>query len=331
MKAKSVLSVPFETGVIINQAIARMYHHAHSNSVVHFKEKVLEQLNEATAFDSACWLSFGGTTLPLEQQCAFLFHLPEHFLPDYFTLLENALVEQLNKSGVELNGGLGCSVDLVRDVTSTSHLKKFGIHHQHLLVKEFAGKRHILCLYRTHESHEFDQYDIEITDFMVENLIRAYDLHLQCKLNRAWEYKNSYKAICDMQGLVLTAEPGFEACLQKVMPNWHSSYLSELLHKHNLPAKLEFGEFKLQLTRDGELCKLEIYKFDEFIEKLTRTEIDVAKLLTEGLTAAQVAANKGVSRRTIDNQIMSIHHKLGISKNTELISSLLHSNYNFSL
>lgn len=322
--------MPVETGVVTNQAIARVYYHARSEPIHSFKEKVLEQLSKVIAFDGACWLSFGGNELPSGQQTAFLFKLPEHFFPDYYPLLLNVITMQYQaKKVLEVNQQEGY-LNSFHDPILDSHLKKYDILHHCTLIKSFAGKHHILCLYRKHQSNEFDHYDTAMTNFMVENVVRAYDLNLQVQLKRVWGYKNSYKAICDTQGLLLTAQREFEHCIKSIIPNWKPSFLLNLIDQHSLPVKLEFGQFKLQITNDSDLYLLEVYRFDESFEKLTLAEISVAKLLTHGLSAEQIAREKNVSRRTIDNQIMSIYHKLEISKNTQLIRELINSNYHIN-
>lgn len=55
---------------------------------------------------------------------------------------------------------------------------------------------------------------------------------------------------------------------------------------------------------------------------LTKAERAVALLALEGRSDAEIAALRGVSRRTVANQIASVFKKLGVSSRVELATRL---------
>jgi len=56
---------------------------------------------------------------------------------------------------------------------------------------------------------------------------------------------------------------------------------------------------------------------------LTIAERDVARLVADGLTNAEIAGRRGSSERTIANQIAAIYEKLGIGSRPELVVALM--------
>ncbi len=55
---------------------------------------------------------------------------------------------------------------------------------------------------------------------------------------------------------------------------------------------------------------------------LTPSEGEVAHLATAGLTEGEIAHRRGVSRKTVHNQIQSIYSKLGVRDRAELARAL---------
>lgn len=55
----------------------------------------------------------------------------------------------------------------------------------------------------------------------------------------------------------------------------------------------------------------------EKIEKLTRREIEVLKLLAVGMYNKEVAENLGISERTVKNHVSSIFKKIGVTDRTQ--------------
>jgi DNA-binding CsgD family transcriptional regulator len=62
------------------------------------------------------------------------------------------------------------------------------------------------------------------------------------------------------------------------------------------------------------------------VDPLTTTEREIAAMLVDGMTNAEIASARGKSVRTIANQVASAFRKLGVGSRVELASVLaLHS------
>lgn len=55
---------------------------------------------------------------------------------------------------------------------------------------------------------------------------------------------------------------------------------------------------------------------------LTPAEREIAGSILRGLTAAQIAAARGVSTATVASQLQSIYRKVGVSSRAELVCKL---------
>ncbi|HAH36571.1 MAG TPA: DNA-binding response regulator, partial [Algoriphagus sp.] len=62
--------------------------------------------------------------------------------------------------------------------------------------------------------------------------------------------------------------------------------------------------------------------FDSFRDKyrLSRREIEIIKLIKEGLTNKDIAEELGLSQSTVETHRKNIHNKLGVSSRVELVN-----------
>lgn len=56
--------------------------------------------------------------------------------------------------------------------------------------------------------------------------------------------------------------------------------------------------------------------------ELTRAEGEVAHMATAGLTEREIASRRGVSRKTVHNQLQSVYRKLGVRDRAQLVRRL---------
>jgi DNA-binding CsgD family transcriptional regulator len=70
-------------------------------------------------------------------------------------------------------------------------------------------------------------------------------------------------------------------------------------------------------TQSGSFVVL-VYELEPDLATLTRSELQVYQLVVDGCANEELAARRGVSKRTVRNQLMSIYRKLGVSSRREL-------------
>jgi len=74
---------------------------------------------------------------------------------------------------------------------------------------------------------------------------------------------------------------------------------------------------------DDELAVISFEPMGSPIDKrLSAAEQKVASLVLQGLSSAEVAAQRGTAERTVANQLASLFRKLGITSRSELASAL---------
>jgi DNA-binding NarL/FixJ family response regulator len=76
-------------------------------------------------------------------------------------------------------------------------------------------------------------------------------------------------------------------------------------------------KLKAAVSADGQLAVLS-YALPERLQ-LTRAERQVAVLLLEGKSHAEIARTRGSAPRTVANQVASLFQKLGIHSRAELL------------
>lgn len=74
----------------------------------------------------------------------------------------------------------------------------------------------------------------------------------------------------------------------------------------------------LVVSHDNSIQELLSERADALGSKLTRTELQVISLFVDGQSPETIAEEKGLSERTISNQLRTGCHKLGFSDRREL-------------
>ena len=57
----------------------------------------------------------------------------------------------------------------------------------------------------------------------------------------------------------------------------------------------------------------------EKTKKLSKRELEVFRLLLQGMSNSQIAATLGIARKTVEEHLTSIYIKLGVKSRTEAI------------
>ncbi|XTZ17295.1 response regulator transcription factor [Micromonospora echinospora] len=60
------------------------------------------------------------------------------------------------------------------------------------------------------------------------------------------------------------------------------------------------------------------------LHQLTARESEIAALVSTGMTNSQIAADLGLSVRTVDSHLWRVYHKLGVTNRASLTRLLAH-------
>jgi len=314
------------TMIMLTEIVTDFYQFAEAANTEQFKLKVLQRIQPICELDGACWLSFVGPKLPIHEHHVFTYGLPADFWPGYQPLLQLSAAELFNQPSSNLVFMQSQKAHKHPDHLSI-FLTEFGFERHSICLTEQGRTRHMLNIMLKTPSLLIDQQQIDILLYLFENAVKAFELHLQIRVTKQWQYLESFKAICDNSGNIVMSSCGFDECLQQQDSTLAPAQLRNIISNKSLPHKHTLGLFKLEVVRDFEFYLLELYRFDEQIERLSIAEKEVARLVLKGLTVKQVADARGVNFRTIANQLNRIYKKLEVNKSTDLVSILLQSRY----
>lgn len=98
-------------------------------------------------------------------------------------------------------------------------------------------------------------------------------------------------------------------------------------HYESLMQSLQQKNELLELAQNiqDEKISLEVREIADKMgaeSKLTRRELEIANLITDGLLNKEIAYKLNISVRTVENHRNSIYHKLGVSNAVELVKCL---------
>lgn len=308
--AMADFTVPASVATVLNQISAAIYRLHDLAEVAEFKAQALNLLTETVAFDHAFWLCCAVDSEPEQQRLGYDFDAAKG-------------VGQWHRNGAakvtEHDGQSLCDLSTIQ--CGEKHRLDFEI--------GLDRAKHQLTLLRHEQNQPFDSFDADVTRFMVENMVGAFDLLLHHRLAHIPK-ENCGRAICDQQGRVLKADSEFIEWMCRQFPDWTMAQsIPALKQDPEQGLGLIAGSAQsmmLNVAIDGDLHQLKVYQTkgpQAEWDKLTPTEFDVVWRLSQGLTPKQLAKLKGLSVSTIGNQIDSIHKKLGFKKNTEVIEAFI--------
>ncbi len=100
--------------------------------------------------------------------------------------------------------------------------------------------------------------------------------------------------------------------------------LENIVKQHKAILASTISNLKNIKSTDGESLLIDSAKFDQNCKmfNLTNREIEVARLLSKGVTYKAIAKNLFISEKTVNKHIQNIFEKAGVSNKVELISKL---------
>ena len=289
-----------------------------------FKEWALQQIKPLLHFDKAIWAM--GTSEDKVLHNVHMHGLPSEFMKNYekFKSQDRLLSAILAQPGKALrtldiySQSEREELEIVRN-----HAKSFEIEDATVIaIKEpITGLMSFFSLYRCTPGHLFGERDRTILQTLAPHLVECANLNRLHFVGHAVN-QNAYHttaALCDQQGCLHQVDNDFPKLLQTEWPEWKGAYL---------PSKL------LQAFEEGKLCYagkqvlINITRLDDVyllqasevrgIDQLSARELEVALLLSKGLSYKTIGDLIEISHSTVNKHALSIYKKLGISNKTEL-------------
>ncbi len=168
-----------------------------------------------------------------------------------------------------------------------------------------------LCLYRASENDPFVAQDRVLASKLLPHLEEAQAINGMAHLGRLM--RNSQQISCaviDRQGVICHAEPEFLALLAEELPAAPGKRLPDAINDH-LVAHRHFSGRRIvvEASEGGGLLFLK-GRLICAMDRLAPREREVARLVVEGLSYKQIAANLRISPATVRTTIQHIHDKL---------------------
>lgn len=189
-----------------------------------------------------------------------------------------------------------------------------------------------VSLYRSNPASAFSEQDRFATERLVPHLDEALTIarllaatRLCANADRQWAI-----AICDPSGLLLFVDPQFEALVQA---EWSPGPLRRLpdaaqaaLFRGDEGAQYTGRTLTMRCVRDAGLLFVKA-RARVPADGLSRREFSIAQIIAKGYTHKEVARLLQLSPATIRNHIQTIHQRLGVATNAELVAIMMRAGY----
>lgn len=205
------------------------------------------------------------------------------------------------------------------------HARRFGMEHILCTVvpEPDSGLISFVSLWRARYADPYDEADRAIKQFLMPHLVEARRQNVIERLRRSAIHDRvggQAAAVCDPRGVLHECTAELIACLRTEWPQWHGPRLPDPLIR--------------AITRtprgglDVERHRFEWLPFEQRlyvrarplhpVDRLSRRERQVAKLLMEGCTHKEVAKQLGVTPNTARSHIIALYRRLGVSNKAQM-------------
>lgn len=189
-----------------------------------------------------------------------------------------------------------------------------------------------VSLYRADPADTFTEQDRLATERLIPHLDEALTVArlLAATRRRADAGRQWSIAICDSAGLLVYVDPQFEALLQA---EWPSGFIRRLpdavqaaIFRHDANAQYTGRTLTMRCERDAGLLFLKA-RLRVPADGLSRRELAVVQIVAKGYTHKEVARLLQLSPATVRNHIQTIHQRLGVATNAELVAIMMRAGY----
>ena len=314
----------------LHQVIRNLYVGASRVPVKNFQNFALDTLSGLIRFDSAVWAT--GVHEPHELHTVHLFNQAEALLNIY----ESGLVEQdfVRAGAIERLGETVLLTDLCsREAFEampvyTNLCKPLGIEQSMAtcVLDPVTGLYEYIALWRNKRDHAFKERDRSMMQVMMIHLVTAWQQARITHLRSAHHVQHEGLALSDRLGYLHASEPHFESLLRTAWPQWRGPALPAAIvdaladndsGQDGKPIILNIEKLNIDIRPEGRLFRIALVQRHR-AGGLTDAEHRVCALYASGHEHRDIAAQLGISRFTVRNQIASAYRKLGVSNKAEL-------------
>lgn len=289
-----------------------------------FHRHALLRLQELIPFEKAWWGRAALVENLPEEHSSQVFGLPDTYIEDWQSIRE----QDITIPQVHGYPGRSVIIDSQRHDTPAG-LRWLGRKHgfgEFLCIIHIDAKTQLsvhLTLYRTVGDPAFAPHEQFLLDHLMSHLVAAEganQIRALVALRESLDGPNTLSlAVCDRQGTLHYAEPGFVERLLLEWPQWSGPHL---------PAEVDTDGYRgrrlrLESTAVGDLLLLTAQPRSALTLLLSARESDVAERFGAGSTYKEIARELGLAPNTVRHHIRSIYDKLGVNGKAG-IAHLLH-------
>jgi DNA-binding CsgD family transcriptional regulator len=318
----------------LNPAVLSLYRAAHEVPLAEFQDAALRLVRSYVRFDGCKW----GASAIDEHGVLFQsvhFHEDDPAGAEAYNEVrheDRAAFWAINHRGQTGNFHFASFYDRHSAIGDYTHRYR----HSNALITGLPGvdDRVIksVSLYRGDPDDAFSEPDRRAIEFLVPHMNEALTISrlLAATRFRAGTERHWAVAIIDHVGVLQFADPEFEALIQA---EWPSGALRRL--PGNAHAAIMRGAGSTQYTGRTLIMRRTDEAGVTFVrararvpaDGLTQRELSVVQAIARGYTHKEIARLLQLSPATVRNQIQTIHNRLDVGTNAELVAVLLRAGY----
>ncbi|WP_028223463.1 helix-turn-helix transcriptional regulator [Paraburkholderia oxyphila] len=296
-----------------------------------FQEHALKLLKALVPFDAARWGTARHDARGAAYHEPYLYNDSPESLKDYEAVREHdcAAAWCLEHLGTVANLPLSVVYAHERSPGLLKYVHRY--RHMHGLIigckSGEDGLRQAISLYGAYDDKPFDESQRRTLELVFPHLMEALQTSLVLQMERIRPHRGDAAwsmAICDAGGDFLFVEPDFRDLLREEWPSLAHRALPAILTR--LAATSGQSSFHgraalffTEVVRDAVFVRA---RARVPVDALSPRELEVAKLVTTGLTHKEIARSLAIAPATVRNHLQAIHERAGVHSNAELVQQL---------
>lgn len=296
-----------------------------------FQDHALKLLRQLVPFDAARWGTARHDARGAQFHAPYLYNDSPESLKDYETIREHDRCATwcLTHLGTVANFPLFALFGKSSHPGLGNYVRRY--RHMHGLIVGCKsgedGLRQAISLYGAYEDTPFDEAQRKTLEVVFPHLTEALQTSLAFHMERLRPHGGAgvwSLAVCDAAGDFRFVEPAFRDRLRQEWPG--------LAHRALPPHLTRLACTGAQTSFQGRaaLFFIEVVHDTVFVrararlpvDALSRRELEVAQLVTEGLTHKEIARSLDIAPATVRNHLQAIHERAGVHSNAELVQQL---------